>query len=450
MELLIFVLPLLLTVAGLVFAKKKILWLRILSTLGVLAGTVIYGFYGFFIVCLAVPDPAVAAFCFLAAMIILCVFLLFAVWHKVTKKKAVVCGALFAVPVIVSGVFFGILIYKSSLERVEEAEMYTVERRFDPYRAENELAVLDGDQTLDWDTDEPLPILDGATALYPVYAAVAKETYPAVYFTPNDETGGYMPIEKSGDGSRLSDIRAAGYTAETREDHVLLTTTPYAYDSLINGDVDMIFVASASDEQMKSAKERGVELVFTPIGREAFVFFVNRKNPVPSLTVSQLIDIYAGRVTNWHELGVTGPGKIKAFQRPKNSGSQTALEKLMGSTPLMQAPTEHIATGMGDIIREASYTNYGGAIGYSFRFYATALNPSDGIRLIAVNGVEPTKENIENQTYPLASSFYAVTRADASANTKKLLDFIVSEDGQSLIEKTGYSRAGESAWKTER
>ncbi len=61
------------------------------------------------------------------------------------------------------------------------------------------------------------------------------------------------------------------------------------------------------------------------------------------------------------------------------------------------------------------------------------------IKLLEVDGISPTEENIENGTYPLASEFYAVTRPDASENTKKLVEWIQGEQGQDIIKGTGYT-----------
>lgn len=84
---------------------------------------------------------------------------------------------------------------------------------------------------------------------------------------------------------------------------------------------------------MKYAENSGVELEFTPIGKEAFVFFVNSKNPFENITVDQIKDIYSGRTSKWSQLGVPGLGKIKAYQRNEGSGSQSALIRLMDGTP---------------------------------------------------------------------------------------------------------------------
>ncbi len=128
------------------------------------------------------------------------------------------------------------------------------------------------------------------------------------------------------------------------------------------------------------------------------------------------------------------------FQRDKGSGSQSALERLMAGRELIKAPEEDVIDVMSGIItRTADYRNYKNAIGYSFRFYSTEMAGNEQIKLLSINGVAPTGENIENGTYPIASEFYAVTRTDAGENTIRLLEWIQGEQGQSLIEKTGYT-----------
>ena len=87
------------------------------------------------------------------------------------------------------------------------------------------------------------------------------------------------------------------------------------------------------------AKEKGVELQVVPVVKEAFVFLVNKQNPVDVLTVKQIRDIYQGIATNWNELGGTDK-EIIAYQRPENSGSQTIMEKqVMENLKMAAAPT---------------------------------------------------------------------------------------------------------------
>ncbi|MFJ7913712.1 MULTISPECIES: substrate-binding domain-containing protein [unclassified Lysinibacillus] len=136
----------------------------------------------------------------------------------------------------------------------------------------------------------------------------------------------------------------------------------------------------------------GLTFDMTPIGREAFVFFVNHKNSVENLSLEQLKQIYAGKITNWHEVGGENAA-IRAFQRPADSGSQTALERMMGDIPIMEAPAENVATGMGGSIHEVSqYRNYKNAIGYTFRFYSTEMVNNHEIKLLSIDGIAPTRK----------------------------------------------------------
>ena len=173
----------------------------------------------------------------------------------------------------------------------------------------------------------------------------------------------------------------------------------------------MIFVAGPSQAQLEMAEAAGMEYHLTPIGREAFVFFVNSKNQVEGLTVEQVQGIYSGEITNWKELGGKNQ-KIRPFQRAANSGSQTALERLMGDIPIIEPEERDRIAGMGGIIREvASYKNYDNAIGFSFRFYSTEMVKNGDIRLLALDGVLPTKETIRDGSYPVSNRFFAVTAA---------------------------------------
>ena len=82
----------------------------------------------------------------------------------------------------------------------------------------------------------------------------------------------------------------------------------------------------------------------------------------------------------------------------------------------------------------------GRTIGYSFRFYVQGIVGSRGIKLLKLDGVYPSKENIRNGSYPVVSNFYAITRSEDKDNpsVKKIIDFILSPAGQNLVEQSGY------------
>ena len=268
-------------------------------------------------------------------------------------------------------------------------------------------------ENVGFDAAHALPRLDGATALFPVYAAFAQAVYP--------EDTRYTPYNRSDSADSL----------------LTCSKTDRAYKRLIYGNTDVIFCAQPSDEELQMAKEAGVELELTPIGYEAFVFIVPREEPVTGLTTQNIRDIYSGVVTDWAELGIEGLGKIVAYQRPENSGSQTALEKIMGDLPLMDAPG-YVVDDMVGIVDNVEYRNLPGAIGYSFRYFVSGMMESD-VRMLAIDGVEPALENIRNGSYPFISTLYAVTRrGEANPNVQTLLSWLTGDTAQRLLEASGY------------
>lgn len=223
-----------------------------------------------------------------------------------------------------------------------------------------------------------------------------------------------------------------------------MTNTLLAYDGLINGERDIIFVAGASENQRKLAKENGAKLLFTPIGKEAFVFITAKSNPVENLTYTQIKNIYSGKTSDWKTLGWKEGGRILDFRRPDGSGSQTALQNLMKDVPLTvpQPLPDRSLIGSNSLMNQMTveYKGVQPALGYSYKYFATKMYSNPNIKLMKIDGIAPTAENISNGSYPFTVNFYTVTNGQPSGNVKKLIDLLLSDAGQELIEKTGYAR----------
>ncbi len=255
-----------------------------------------------------------------------------------------------------------------------------------------------------------LPVLDGAAALVPVYATIIDNIYPE----------GSVKYQ----GGVFSDDNY--YGENFAEDSVMqYKNTLRGYKAIVDGTTDILFCAEPSGEQKHYATEKDVELVYIPIGLEAFVFFVNEKNPVNNLTTEQIRKIYAGKYKNWSDIG--GANRIiNPITRLKGSGSQTAFESFMGEYK---------------IGRKSPLAFTGASIGFSFRYYMDGIVENDSVKMLSLNGIYPSEENIKNRTYPIVVQFYAIYRADNdNENITKLINWILSEEGQNLIEKTGYVR----------
>lgn len=110
----------------------------------------------------------------------------------------------------------------------------------------------------------------------------------------------------------------------------------------------------------------------------------------------------------------------------------------MDGLPMTQPLHEEWTGGMGYMVDGvAEYRNYSSAIGYSFRYFVTGMRPHDGIRILAINGIAPTLENIQSGLYPFTVNVYAVTAGTINENAQKLIDWILSEQGQAFIELCG-------------
>lgn len=235
--------------------------------------------------------------------------------------------------------------------------------------------------------------------------------------------------------------RLLGMNQEKASTYVVHNKTHQAYVNLLEGQCDIIFVTPPSEYELSLQEEYAQELEIIPVVNDAFVFLVNQNNPVESLTLEEIRGIYRGEITNWNQVGGADQ-PVTAFQRPDESGSQTLFYKLI--LPKGEAaapPTELAVRTMEGLVEAVSNFDSGeSAIGYSVFYYAKEMYPGDHSRLLAVDGIMPGKETIERGEYPLNSPYYAVIRKDSPADSleRKLIAYILTDEGQRLMEECGY------------
>ena len=218
------------------------------------------------------------------------------------------------------------------------------------------------------------------------------------------------------------------------------TNTNPCYLELARGNRDILLVYEAADETKEELKNYD-PLDLQELGKDALVFLVNENNPVESLTVDQIYDIYTGKITNWSEVGGNDV-PIKAFLRPETSGSQTLMRKLiLGDAELVEGQLEEIPTMEGIINELKEYENDGNALGYSVYYYASSMHQVPGVRLIRVEGVEPSNDTIASGKYSLTNPFFVVTNEQSSENALAIRDWLLTDEGQNFVEECGYVRA---------
>ncbi len=217
--------------------------------------------------------------------------------------------------------------------------------------------------------------------------------------------------------------------------------TSTSWGKLLYKDMDLIISYEPPQEIKDQYTKEFDELEIDPLGRDGLVFIVNVNNPIESLTVDQIRDIYTGKITDWSEVGGE-PGEIRAFQRNSTSGSQTLLNKLVmnGETP-MEPEQDMLVTTMGTLIESvASFDGTGSAIGFSVYYYADKMKADPNLKMIRVNDVAPSNASIEDGTYPLVNDFYMAIRASETQDSpvRKMRDWMLSDNGKELLEEEGY------------
>ena len=259
-------------------------------------------------------------------------------------------------------------------------------------------------------TKEEYPKVDGATAMRPMSVEIAKAVLEM--------------------------------TDEEADKFIVHNTTSKAYQNLIDKKADLIFVSEPSDDILNAAKSKNVEFEMVGIGRDGFVFVINKENPVESLTIEQIQNIYTGKITNWKEVG-GNDAKILAYQREPNSGSQNLMEKMvMKGLKMTEVPKSLYITNMSGLLDAvASYSNSRDALGYSIYLYAKEQYVKDSIKFLSINNVYPTDETIADGSYPLSKIVYAIYRKDEpqNSNVRKLVEWLKTEEGQKIVEAGGYT-----------
>lgn len=200
--------------------------------------------------------------------------------------------------------------------------------------------------------------------------------------------------------------------------------------SLINGDADIC--ASSRPIEPAEVKELAnkygtVGMSFT-VGKDALSIYLNLDNPVSDLSVEQIKKLFTGEITNWKEVG-GGDEIIELISRPPNSGTYYYFKEHILDGAEYSTDTEVFPT-TESIVKEV--TKNKNAVGYGGVAYSNAVVDC------AVNGIVPTEENVQNDTYPIVRYLFLYTVDMPTGELKNYLDWIVSPVGQKIVKKAGY------------
>jgi phosphate transport system substrate-binding protein len=220
--------------------------------------------------------------------------------------------------------------------------------------------------------------------------------------------------ERSGLALRIVDVAGTGRGLE----------------ALAAGTLDV----SGAGRALTSA-ERKAGLVGTVVAHDALAVYVHRTNPVKDLTVAQLRDVLAGKVTSWKQLGGRD---VQIVPLTEPAASKRATVHLVEELVMKGAAfgpgareLELIAEQLAEVSRSE------GAVCVASVGYLAVVEPEvrDGVRAISLEGLPPTDANIRSGAYALARPMLLVTRGPPTPEVKSLVDFVLSREGQAVVER---------------
>jgi len=205
--------------------------------------------------------------------------------------------------------------------------------------------------------------------------------------------------------------------------------------SLVDNTTD---IATSSRKMKMEEKikltEAGKKVKEVVIGKDALTVIVNPANKVTKLTRQQLEGIFTGKIKNWKEVGGSDMN-IVVYSRESSSGTfeffkEHVLNKKNFASSVLAMP----ATGA--IVQSVAQT--AGAIGYIGMAYDNAKVRQLAISYDGTNYIEPTRENAKNGKYPIIRPLFIYYISTAEAKVKPFVDFVLSKDGQNIVDKVGY------------
>lgn len=218
--------------------------------------------------------------------------------------------------------------------------------------------------------------------------------------------------------------------------------------AMINNQVD---IANASrkmkEKEFELARKNNVEPVEHVVGFDALAVYVHADNPITSISVAQLAQIYGegGTTTHWSDIGITIPGaepgsskdEIVRVSRQNNSGTYVYFRNVVLGKEGKYKLGSLDLHGSKDVVDTVEKTP--GAIGYSGLAYAT-----EHVKLVpvSIDGKDPVGPSIETAvdgTYPIARPLLMYTRGTPTGAIKEYMDWILSETGQKIITEKGYA-----------
>jgi phosphate transport system substrate-binding protein len=181
----------------------------------------------------------------------------------------------------------------------------------------------------------------------------------------------------------------------------------------------------ASSRELLGAEKKLVEI---PIAFDGIAVIVHPSNPLTTIALAEIRQIFDGTVNNWSFLKLP-PHAIDLITREEGSGTREAFEHLvMGKEEITPAALVQDSNGSVREIVAGDPHSVG---------YISAGLVDVRVKALAIDGVLPTRDNIKSHTYKLTRRFLLVARAEPAGPCKDFVDFVLGPQGQGILEAEG-------------
>jgi phosphate transport system substrate-binding protein len=241
-------------------------------------------------------------------------------------------------------------------------------------------------------------VMDGSTTVGPIAKAFAE------YFKKHH--GVNVTVSESGSGNGAKGI--------------------------LNGTCDIGNMSRfMKDNEFKACVDKGVFPVAHVVALDGLPIIVHPSNPVKNLSIQQIHDIYAGKISNWKDLG--GPDKeIVIISRDTNSGTYETFEKLVMKKDKITGKAEYVGSN-GQMRARVQATP--AAIGYAGLGFLDRT-----IKALTVNGIEATPKTVSTGVYPIARPLFMFTNGypKMGSYVYQMVTLHLTEDGEKMVNEIGY------------
>jgi len=186
----------------------------------------------------------------------------------------------------------------------------------------------------------------------------------------------------------------------------------------------------AKPTEASAATAKGVTLKPIIVAYDGMAVIANATSPIAKLTLRQVEQIFTGDVTDWSAVGGK-PGKISIYTRNTSSGTYSDWKDLAMKKRDYAKSSQKMA-GNEQIAAEVAKNPNG--IGYVGLAYVHA----EGIKVVAIDGVTPSQETVQNKKYAYARPTFYYTNGEPAGEAARFVEFTLSEVGQSIVEKIGF------------